>query len=130
MLDAVLGAAASVVAVSLLVWFVAGAVRGGPSPTLSREVGSSRVVAAIDRVVPPGAARVFTGFRGLLDAQGFPRVFEGFGPEQIRAVQPPDPAVVQTAGVVRAAASIVKINGLASSCNRTQEGSGRADLAL
>jgi S1-C subfamily serine protease len=123
-LDAVLGAAASVVAVSLLVWFLAGAVRGGPSQALSREVGASRVVSAIDRVVPPSAARVFTGFRGLLDAQGFPRVFEGFGPEQIRTVQPPDPAVVQTDGVRRAAASIVKINGLAQSCNRTQEGSG------
>ncbi len=123
-LDSVLGAAASLVAVSLLVSLIAGAVRGGPSPALSRAVGQSRIVAAIDRVVPPATGRIFAGFRTLLDAEGFPRVFEGFGPEIIRPVEAPDPNVVQTPGVRRAARSIVKITGVADSCSRSQEGSG------
>ena len=42
----------AVVAVSLVVWVVAGAVRVSPFPTLSRVVGESRVVAAVDDVVP------------------------------------------------------------------------------
>jgi S1-C subfamily serine protease len=123
-LDSVLGAVASVLAVSLLVSLIAGAVRGGPSPTLSRAVARSKVVAAIDRVLPAETGRVFAGFRSLLDAEGFPRVFQGFGPEIIRPVEPPDAGVAQTPGVRAAADSIVKITGLASSCSRTQEGSG------
>ncbi|KQX61653.1 MarP family serine protease [Angustibacter sp. Root456] len=122
--DALLGAVASVVAVCLMVWLIAAAVRGGPSQSLSRAVAQSRIVTAIGQVVPPQTGRVFAGFRSLLDAEGFPRVFEGFGPEIIRPVAPPDPAVVQTPGVQRAAESIVKITGDASSCGRSQEGSG------
>jgi S1-C subfamily serine protease len=123
-LDSVLGAVASVLAVSLLVSLIAGAVRGGPSPALSRAVARSRVVAAIDRVMPAETGRVFAGFRSLLDAEGFPRVFQGFGPEIIRPVDPPDAGAALTPGVRSAADSIVKITGLASSCSRTQEGSG------
>lgn len=122
--DHVLGAAASLVAVSLLVSLVAGAVRGGPSAGLSRAVGRSRIVAAIDSVVPVSSGRVFAGFRSLLDAEGFPRVFDGFGPEVIRPVVPPDAGVVQTAGVRAAARSIVKITGVAQACSRSQEGTG------
>jgi len=122
--DALLGVVASVVAVCLLVWVIAGALRGGPSPSLSRAIGQSRIVAAIDEVVPASSGRVFTGFRNLLDAEGFPRVFEGFGAERIRPVAPPDPKALDTPGVRAAAASIVKITGDARTCNRSQEGTG------
>lgn len=122
--DALLGAVASLLAVSVLVWLIAAAVRGGPSPALSRAVGQSRIVTTIDQVVPPASGRVFADFRALLDAGGFPRVFEGFGPEVIRPVEPPDPRVLRTPGVVRAARSIVKVTGVARACSRSQEGSG------
>lgn len=123
-LDSTFGAVASLVAVCFLVWLIAGALRGGPAPALSRAIGQSRVITAIDQVVPPSSGRVFAGFRTLLDAEGFPRVFEGFGSERIRAVEAPDPAVSNTAGVRAAARSTVKVTGLASACDRTQEGTG------
>lgn len=122
--DALLGVVASVVAVCLLVWVIAGALRGGPSAGLSRAIGQSRIVSAIDQVMPASSARVFSGFRNLLDAQGFPRVFEGFGAERILPVDPPDPNALATPGVRAAAASVVKITGDARSCNRSQEGTG------
>ncbi|HET8615783.1 MAG TPA: MarP family serine protease [Actinomycetales bacterium] len=122
--DALLGVVASVVAVCLLVWVIAGALRSGPSASLSRAIGQSRIVAAIDAVVPASSARVFSGFRNLLDAEGFPRVFEGFGAEPILPVQPPDASVLDSAGVRAAAGSIVKITGDARACDRSQEGSG------
>jgi len=122
--DALLGVVASVLAVCVLVWVIAGALRGGPSPGLSRAIGQSRIVAAIDEVVPASSGRIFTGFRNLLDAEGFPRVFEGFGAERIRPVAPPDPNALDTRGVRAAAASIVKITGDARACNRSQEGTG------
>lgn len=122
--DSVLGAAASVLAVSVLVWLVAGAVRGGPSPGLSRAVGQSRVVSVIDRVMPSSTGRIFAGFRSLLDAEGFPRVFEGFTTEQIRDVPAPDRTAAGSQGVRRAAGSVVKVTGTAVACSRSQEGTG------
>jgi S1-C subfamily serine protease len=122
--DALLGVVASVLAVCVLVWVIAGALRGGPSASLSRSIGQSRIVSAIDQVMPASSGRVFTGFRALLDAEGFPRVFEGFGAERILPVAPPDPKALDTRGVRAAADSIVKITGDARACDRSQEGTG------
>jgi S1-C subfamily serine protease len=122
--DQVSGAVAGVVAVALVAWFVAGAVRGGPSPAVSRAVGDSHVLRAIDSVVPGQFAEVAEAFRGVVGGSTFPRVFAGVGAEQITPIQDPDPDVVQTVAVERAQASIVKITGDAPSCGRGQEGSG------
>jgi S1-C subfamily serine protease len=122
-LDSILGAVASLVAISLLMWFVTGAIRGVAGP-VSRAIGRSHVVAALDDVVPADTAQLFTGFRSLLDRGGFPRVFENLGPERILPIDPPDAGIVGTKAVRAAAGSIVKITGVADSCSRSQEGSG------
>jgi S1-C subfamily serine protease len=123
-LDSVLGAVATVVAVSLLVWFMAGAVRGSAPAPLARGIGGSRIVQTIDRFVPAQTAQLFAGFRSVLDREGFPKVFEGLQSEPIAPVAPPDSKRAFSPGADRAAASIVKITGVAESCNRGQEGSG------
>jgi S1-C subfamily serine protease len=121
--DSALGAVASLVAISLLMWFVTGAVRGVAGP-VSRAIGQSHVVRALDDVVPAQTSQLFAGFRSLLDRGGFPQVFESLGPERILPIDPPDPAVVLTKAIRADAASMVKITGVARSCSRTQEGSG------
>jgi S1-C subfamily serine protease len=122
--DHVAGAVAGLVAVSLVLWFVAGAVRGAPSPVLSRTVGSSKVIQTIDELVPSEFVGVADTFRDAVGGSTFPRVFAGVGPENIAPVTAPDPNVVRTAAVTRAQRSVVKITGEASSCGRGQEGSG------
>jgi S1-C subfamily serine protease len=122
--DAVLGAVATMLAVSVLVWFLAGAVRGGAETPLARAIGTSRILSAIDRFVPPQTAQLFAGFQSVLDREGFPRVFEGVRAEPILPIAPPDNQLAFGPGVARAATSIVKITGVAPSCNREQEGSG------
>jgi S1-C subfamily serine protease len=122
--DSLLGAVAVAAAVSVIVWFVAGAVRGGAPGPVSRAIGESRVLRAIDTVVPPQTARLFAGFREVLDREGFPRVFEGLEAEPIAPVDPPDPNVARTPGVEAAGDSVIKITGVAEACNRGQEGSG------
>ena len=122
-LDSVLGAVAAVVAVALVTWFVAGAVRAGPLPSLSRAVASSKVVATIDEAVPPQAERLFAGFRSVVEAQDFPRVFTGLAREPIAPVAPPDASVVGPAAAA-AAGGTVKITGVAAECGRGREGSG------
>lgn len=124
MIDSALGALATVIAASVLIWFMAGAVRGGAPAPLAKAIGGSRVIQTIDRFVPSQTARLFAGFASVLDREGFPRVFEGVQAEPIVPVSPPDNQLASGAGVARAAASIVKITGVAESCNRGQEGSG------
>ncbi|KQU65354.1 hypothetical protein ASD62_09620 [Phycicoccus sp. Root563] len=122
--DSALGAVAVVVSASVLVWFIAGALRGGAPAPIAKAIGESKVLSTIDSVVPPGTSRLFAGFREVLDREGFPRVFDGLEAERIAPVDPPDDAVAQSQGVRAAASSIIKITGVATSCNRGQEGSG------
>ncbi len=123
-LDALFGSVAALVAVSILVWFVAGAVRGGAPAPLARAIGESQVLRTIDKAVPPATGQLFAGFRSMLDRNGFPRVFEGLAPEPIMPVAPPDAGTPSGASMQAASQSIVKITGLAQACQRGQEGSG------
>jgi S1-C subfamily serine protease len=115
---------AGLISVALVLWFVAGAVRGGPSPTLSRTVASSKVIQTIDQLVPAQLVGVADKFRAAVGSSTFPRVFAGVGPEDIIPVHAPDPAVLNSPAVARARRSVVKITGQATSCGRGQEGSG------
>ncbi|PWJ53350.1 Colicin V production protein [Quadrisphaera granulorum] len=121
--DSALGAVAAVVAVALVAWFVAGAVRAGPMPTLARAVASSRVIATIGTLVPPQADTLFAGFRSVVEANDFPRVFSGTGAEPVTPVAAPNDAVVGGAASV-AQGGIVKVTGTAEACRRGSEGSG------
>ena len=122
--DATLGAAASVLAVALLVWVVADGLRGATTAPLARAIGDSRVLQAIDSLVPPQAANLFAQFRETLAREGFPRVFEGLGKEPIAPAAPPSAGLAATAPVVKASGSVVKVTGVAEACQRGQEGSG------
>lgn len=119
-----LGAAVSVVALLVVAWFLASALRPGPLPTLSREIGDSKVVSAVDQVMPDRARTLFSSFRRVLDATALPPVFSGLSPERIRQVPAPDGAVTGNAAVRRAARSVVEVTGTADDCNRTLDGSG------
>ncbi|MFI7586286.1 MarP family serine protease [Spongisporangium articulatum] len=123
LVDHVAGGLAGLVAVSLVLWFVAGAIRGGPSEALSKMVGRSEVIKAIDSVVPAQFDGVADSFRSAVGGSAFPRVFSGFGAENIVPVDPPDDAVTSSDAVRRARGGIVKITG-AANCSRGQEGSG------
>jgi S1-C subfamily serine protease len=123
-LDSVLGGIASLVAVAVLVWFVAGGLRGITSTAVGRAIGESRVLTAIDAVVPTQTGALFAGFRQVLDRGGFPRVFEGLATEPIIAVDPPSAGALASPAITAATESLVKVTGVATECHRGQEGSG------
>jgi S1-C subfamily serine protease len=123
-LDATLGALVSVVAMLLVAWFLASSLRPGPVPAISRQISDSRIITAVDRVMPESANTLFSSFRRVLDDSGLPTVFGGLSPESIRAVDPPKPEVARRAAIRNASASIVEIEGTASSCSRRLDGSG------
>jgi hypothetical protein len=124
MVDAGLGAGVSVVAMLVVAWFLASALRPGPLPSLSHEIGDSRVIAGVDSVMPNGARTLFSSFRRVLDDSELPPVFSGLAPETIRSVPPPDGTITGTPAVRNAGRSVVKVVGTADSCSRTLDGSG------
>ena len=122
--DGVAGMVAVTVAASILIWFVAGALRvGGPEP-VSRAIARSTVLRVIDDTMPDNASRWFASFRQVLDREGFPQVFQGIQAEPIAPVAAPSAAAAKTPAVTKAARSIVKITGVAQQCRQVQEGSG------
>jgi S1-C subfamily serine protease len=122
--DQVLGAVAGVLSLALVMWFVAGALRGSPSPVIARAVASSRVLSAVDAVVPEQLSALADGFRATVAGSTFPRVFTGVGPERIFPVEPPNPQAMSAEVLASVRQSVVKITGDAPSCQRGQEGSG------
>jgi S1-C subfamily serine protease len=124
LLDAGLGALVSVLAMLLVTWFLASALRPGPVAELSRQISDSRVITAVDEVVPDEAHTLFSSFRRVLDDNGLPTVFGGLSPERIRPVQPPSGGVTATPAVRRAGTSVVKVMGTAQDCNRRLDGTG------
>jgi S1-C subfamily serine protease len=124
LVDQVLGALAGVVAVSLVLWFVGGALRVSPSTTLAKTVASSRVLSTIDELIPAPVDDVAKSLRDAVAGSSFPRVFAGVTPERIVSVPNPNPGAMPAAVLTAARRSIVKVTGEAQACNRNVEGSG------
>ncbi len=122
--DSAGGAVVSVVSVLLVAWLIGTALAHSSLTTLARQVRHSAVLGALDDVMPDGARTWFSSFRRLLDQNGFPQVFGAIGPERIVAVPAPDPAVLNSRAVRTARGAIVKVVGVAHSCQRQLEGSG------
>ncbi len=123
-LDAAAGAVISVVSLLLVAWLVGRAVAGSPYPALASQVKRSVVITAVDELVPDAARRFFSSFRELVDERGFPEVFDGLRGPDVRQVDPPDPALVQSAVVQRVRPSVLKVTGVAEDCRKSVEGTG------
>jgi S1-C subfamily serine protease len=74
--------------------------------------------------MPPAAMSMFSDFRHLLDKSPYTQVFGALGVSGALNVPPPNPNVVHKPAVQRAQISILKVKGVAESCNRKLEGSG------
>jgi S1-C subfamily serine protease len=123
-LDAIAGAALSGVSVLLVAWLLATAVYRSPFEGLAREVRGSTVLTTVDAGVPNSVRDAFADLRRLVDDNGFPEVFAGIGGQSVVAVDPPDATSVGSRGVLAAASSVVKIRGVAPSCEKQVEGTG------
>ncbi|MEQ7129041.1 MarP family serine protease [Actinopolymorpha sp. B11F2] len=124
MVDSTGGAVLSVLAMLLVAWILGSAVAGAQFGDVSRVVRTSKVLATVDQFMPQGAEDVLLAFSRVVDPSLFPRYLEPFAPEQIAPARPPTAAILRDADVERAAASVVRVTGLAPSCSRSLEGSG------
>jgi S1-C subfamily serine protease len=123
-LDATGGALVNVVAMLLVAWLIGAALAQTTMPTVGKEVRGSKVLAGVQEVLPSDADTWFKDFTSVLAQNGFPQVFSPFANEPIKDVDPPDPALANSAVAVRAQRSIVKVMGTATSCGKVLEGTG------
>jgi S1-C subfamily serine protease len=122
--DALGGAAVSVVSVLLIAWFIGSAVVNAPFPAVARQVRSSEVLRGVGQFMPSAALSMFSDFRHLLDKSPYTQVFGVLGVNGALNVPAPDQAVLRKPAVRRDRNSIVKVRGVAQSCDKRLEGSG------
>jgi S1-C subfamily serine protease len=124
-LDSVGGALVSVVSVLLIAWVVGSVLIESPFPVVDTQVNNSLALQTLDKFMPSPAKTMFSDFRRLLASNStYAQVFSGIGAERILAIPAPDPAVVDSPGIHAASASVVRVQGVAPSCQRAIEGSG------
>jgi S1-C subfamily serine protease len=124
MVDSVAGAVLSATAVLLVAWMVASPLASSPFPQVSSQVRQSALVQAVDRAVPDGVRTVYDTLRDAIDRRGLPDVLDPLTPTQVRDVEAPDQALLNSPVVASVEGSVVKISGIAPSCSRQIDGSG------
>ncbi len=125
-IDALTGAALSVMAMLVIAWVLGVAASGTQLRGLNQAIRSSVVLGSVDDAIPGGTSRVMSTFNSLVDSSKFPRYLEPFAPERIKDVPAPSPEVVLSADVRGAESSVVKVLGSAQDCGRILEGTGFA----
>lgn len=124
LLDSIGGAGVSVLSMLLIAWAIGSVLTASPFPAVVQQVNNSVVLQTMDRVMPSQAKTMFSEFRRMLASGPFPQVFSGIGPAHLLTIAAPDPAVRSSPGVLDAESRIVKVQGIAPSCDRSIEGSG------
>jgi S1-C subfamily serine protease len=123
-IDSIGGSAVSILSMLLIAWAIGSVLTASSFPVVVKQVNDSTVLGTMDRVMPSQAKTMFTEFRQLLARGPFPQVFSGIGAAHLFAVAPPDPGVVNGAGYLAARSRVLKVQGTATSCDRSIEGTG------
>lgn len=118
--DNILGSLISVVSVLIGVWLGVSILRTLPYVSFQNEIKSSKIIAALDRHLPP-APNIIADLSHLVDPNGFPRVFNGNEPAPPNSVNLPAYSTI-AAAVSKDRPSVVKIVG--NGCGGIVEGSG------
>lgn len=118
--DSVFGVVVAVGVALIVTWVVAILLEQSQYTSLDRALLDSRILRAVDDVLPP-IPSVFAGVERFLSTNGFPVVFEGLPPQTAAPVTLPSDSSARAAAV-RAEGSTVQVAG--TGCGVIQEGSG------
>jgi S1-C subfamily serine protease len=117
--DSIGGAILSAAAVLTMCWFLGLSFSRGPSQEVAQQIQRSVVLHTLDNIAPRPPA-FLASIQGILSGVSFPPVFAGLEPAIGTPL--PLPASVDTAGIARAAQSVVKISSFG--CGGLVTGSG------
>jgi S1-C subfamily serine protease len=125
--DSLGGAVVNVIAVVIVAWIIGSFVINSPQfPGVSRQVNNSAVLRTVDKVMPRSALYLpmFPQLRSLISNGLYSQVFDAIGAPSAAGLPNPTQAVLSSAALAGDRQSIVKINGTATTCSLTIEGSG------
>lgn len=122
--DNIFGAVCLGFAAILGVWVVASPLKATENNRLAAAVGQSDILSGFNALIPPRIKTIPNDLAELVDNSGFREVMGPFGRVRIAQAALPDPEVVNLAIVRTISGSVVKIEGIAPSCNRALEGTG------
>jgi S1-C subfamily serine protease len=120
--DGIGGAAANVVAVLIVAWVAASVLGASSSPAVTSSIRDSRLLGAVQDVMPDTTPTWFARATSALTQAGFPQVFNPFENESTAQVAKPTGDSVTASATEAARRSTVKIEGAAGDQGR--EGSG------
>lgn len=121
-IDSMIGSALQMVTVLVAAWLLAAPLTNQPS--MAGAVRGSKVLSEVNALAPDWLQNVPTRLAGLLNTSGLPSVLEPFSRTPIVAVDAPDAALAASPAVNAARSSVVKIRGVAPTCQKVLEGSG------
>lgn len=122
--DSVVGAGLQAVAVLGAAWLLAIPLTSSSQPEVATAVRGSQVLAKVDEVAPQWLRGIPKEFSALLDTSGLPDVIGPFGRTPVANVDAPDPTLATSPLVGQLQSSVLKISGVAPSCQKALEGSG------
>ncbi|MEU6521584.1 MarP family serine protease [Streptomyces sp. NPDC046924] len=120
--DGIGGAAANSVAVLIVAWVIASVLGASSSPLVTSAIRDSRLLGAVNEVMPDTTPAWFSRATSELTEAGFPQVFNPFENESTAEVAEPSGDSVTAAAVRAAQRSTVKVEGVVGLQGR--EGSG------
>jgi S1-C subfamily serine protease len=124
-IDSLGGVALQVVTILLAAWVLAIPFTSSDQPNLAAAVRGSRILTGVDKVAPEWVTRELrASLSKFVDTTGLPDVFPTFGRTPIVNVEVPDPGLASDPVVATTRPSVLKIRGVAPSCQRILEGSG------
>ena len=121
--DSLIGVGLQLVAVLVAAWMLGSLLQSSDQPKLVTAVRGSQVWTQVDGVAPTWLRSVPTRLSALLDTPGLPDMLLPFGKTPV-PVEAPDAALAGDAVVAATRPSVVKIRGVAPSCQKVLEGSG------
>jgi S1-C subfamily serine protease len=124
-IDSLGGVALQVVTILLAAWVLAIPFTSSDQPNLAAAVRGSRILTGVDNVAPEWVTRELrANLSKLIHTTGLPDVFPTFGRTPIVNVEVPDASLASDPVVAATRPSVLKIRGVAPSCQRILEGSG------
>ncbi|VEG58164.1 colicin V production protein [Mycolicibacterium aurum] len=122
--DSVVGVALQLVLVLTASWLLGTALMSSPQPNLAAAVAGSRVISEVDTVAPSWLRSVPDRLSALWETAGLHDVLKPFGPTQVADIEAPDPTLATSVVVGTTRPSVVKVRGVAQSCQKVLEGTG------
>jgi S1-C subfamily serine protease len=122
--DSIIGVGLQLVAVLVAAWLLGSLLTSADQPNLAAAVRGSRVLTQVDELAPSWLKPVPQRMKALLNTSGLPEVLPQFGRTPIVNVAIPDATLAGDPVVAATRPSVLKIRGVAPSCQKVLEGSG------